>query len=91
MKKIAIGLIRVLFAAVSIGLFARILPFYHFRAGIFGAIIGGALLTGLYPLMRVVIYKSMGLAEGACPMPKFQKWLVLSFWAGTSVTPAWSS
>jgi hypothetical protein len=98
-KKAAIGLIRLVFAAASIGLFARILPFYHFRAGFFGAIISGAALTGLYPLMRFVIYKSMGLVQGACPMPKFQKWLVLAFWAGTSIVlwlaslivPAWLS
>lgn len=84
--------------AASIGFLAPlVLPFFHFRGGPLGATISGAALLGLYPLMRKVIYKLMGLVEGACPMPKLQKWLVLSFWAGTSIVlwlasliaPAW--
>jgi hypothetical protein len=97
-KKILIGLIRWAFTSASIGVFAPlVLPFFHFRAGFFGAIICGAALLGLYPLMRKAIYKLMGLVEGACPMPKFQKWLILAFWVGTSIVlwlasliaPAW--
>jgi len=97
-KKILIGLIRWAFMAAAIGFLSpRILPFFHFKGSFLDAIIAGAALLGLYPLMRKVIYKLMGLVEGACPMPKFQKWLVLAFWAGTSIVlwlasliaPAW--
>jgi hypothetical protein len=97
-KKILIVAIRLVFTAAAIGFVnPLILPFFHFHGGLLGATIAGAALLGLYPLMRKVIYKLMGLVEGACPMPRFQLWLVLAFWAGTSIVlwlasliaPAW--
>ena len=86
-KKISVQVIRWAFTTAAITLLCPlVLPFYHFRGGFLAAIICGVVMQVLYPLMRRVIYKFLGLVHGTCPMPKYQKWLILSFWLGTSLT-----